>query len=172
MIPHIAFPAITIAALEAELARELEARRGFYPGRVGKGNMLQAEADRELALAAAWLEDVARIRACWFDRPGTAPAAPQHGFAWQDRRAGLLRELGLRRRLYPQWVAGGRLLADQAAQRIACLACLLALYEDGWDWRGSDGRTPHHSPLAEREYAALRAEVDAREGRSQQEMAL
>jgi hypothetical protein len=188
MTPHLAFPAITFAHLEAELRRELEARAGFYPGRVSKGNMLQAEADRELAAAAAWLEDVARIRDLW-----TAPAASplrlssppgsssrqaiaEQGaggaLSWRDRRSSLLREMGLRRRVYPEWVASGRLLEHQAAHRLACLECLLALYEDGWDWRGSDGLTPMFSALAAEEFTALRAEIDARDGRSQKELEL
>lgn len=180
MTPHLAFPAITLAHLEGELARELEARRGFYPGRVEKGNMLQAEAEHELAAAAAWLEDVARIARAWFTpkaerTPAHAElveAPPQHGLTWRDRRAALLRELGLRRKVYPNWIAGGRLLEHQAAHRLACLACLLAIYEDGWDWRASDGRTPMHSDLAAEEFTTLRAEVDAREGRSQKELEL
>jgi hypothetical protein len=181
MTLHHAFPAITLAHLEAELERELEARRGFYPGRVAKGNMLQAEADAELTVAAAWREDVARIRWTWFDR-WTTPRPPEppraqvaeggSALSWRDRRSSLLREIGLRRRIYPQWVAGGRMLEHTAAHQLACLECLLALYEDGWDWRGSDGLTPLHSAIADREYQALRAEIDAREGRSQKELEL
>jgi hypothetical protein len=170
MIAHLAFPAITLGAIAAELGRELEQRRGFYPGRVTKGNMLQEEADRELALAAAWREDCARIAAAW--GAGAAPLPAAHPFTWRDRREGLQRELELRERFYPGWIAGGRLLAGQAAHRTACLQALLAIYEDGWDWRGSDGLTPRSSAIAAEEYRQLRADVDAREGRAQNQLAL
>lgn len=172
MTPHMAFPQVSLEALAAELAREAEARAAFYPGRVAKGNMLQAEADRELAIAGAWQEDLRRIRSCWFERPGEPPAPAMHGLAWRDRRAALLRELDLRRRIYPEWIAGGRMLEAQAAHRIACLACLLAIYEDGWDWRASDGATPATSATAAQEFHALRADVDAREGKAQHALAL
>lgn len=173
ILPHLGFPAITYAHLAAECARELAARRRFYPGRVDKGNMTEPEATRELALAAAWAEDVARIRACRAEPPWPSPAAPpEHGLAWNLRRAGLLRELELRARIYPREVAGGKLLEAEAARRTACLECLLMLYEDGWDWTASDGRLPSQSPLAEREYAALRLEIDHRAGVTQQALAL
>jgi hypothetical protein len=168
---HLAFPAITLDQVAAELQREAQQRRDFYPGRVAKGNMLQAEADRQLALAAAWREDLERIRACW-STPGASPAAPAHGFSWRDRRAALLREIGLREKHYPEWIAGGRLLERDAVHQLACLSALLAVYEDGWDWRGSDGSTPFHSAVADQEFTALRADVDARHGRSQHELAL
>lgn len=178
MIAHLAFPAITLAAIAAEAEIELDQRRGFYPGRVSKGNMLQEAADRELALCAAWAEDVARISAAW--SAGAAPRAPQHSFTWHDRREALLRELDLRARFYPDWVAGGRLLADQAAHRTQCLQALLAIYEDGWDWACSgcaaqpkaDPCSRVFCPIADQEYRALRADIDAREGRSQKELEL
>ncbi len=172
MTPHLAFPAVTFEALEAELGRELEQRRRFYPGRVEKGRMLQEDAEWELAIALAWREDVARIRACWLERPGSPPTRPAHGLSWNDRRRGLLRELDMRGRFYPGWIDSGRLLERDAAHQLACLECLLAIYEDGWDWTGSGGKTPHHSPIAEQDFRALRAEVDARTGRTQKELAL
>lgn len=139
MIPHLRFPAVSAAALEEELAREIEARRAAYPRLVGEGKLLQADADRELALARAWLEDARRWIAA-FGLPETPLAA--HGRSWVDRRQGLDRELGLRRRLYPRWIEQGRLTAEQAAHRIACVETLLALYDDGFDFVGP-GEDPH-----------------------------
>lgn len=185
MTPHLRFPAISFAALERECARELEQRRATFRRQVERGRMLQAEADREIALASAWLEDVRRIRWCWQEqwssssaaigpqgRPGSAPVTPEHGFSWKDRHAALLRELELRARFYPQWIAGGRLLESDAAAQVACLECLLAIYEDGWDWRGSDGLTPLHSPTADAEFNALQAARAARQGTAQKELTL
>lgn len=162
MTPHLAFPSVDFRSLAGEVEREAGQRERFYPERVAKGRMLQADADRELALAHAWLEDVARLRRCWQDQPGSAPAPPAHRVPWLARRDGLLRELKLRERVYPNWIAGGRMSEGEARQRTACLACLLAIYEDGWDWRGSDGLTPHHSATAEREFYAVVTEARAR----------
>lgn len=169
---HRLHPAIPLAAIGRELERERRQRRQFYPNRVKSGNMLPAEAERQLALVDAWLEDCTRIQACWFDTRGSLPWAPRHGFTWQERRAGLLRELELRDRVYPRWIADGRVLEKDAAHRIACLQCLLEVYEDGWDWRGSDGRLPSQSPAAEAEYRQLRADVAQRKGISQKELDL
>lgn len=175
MIPHIAFPAITWAALEAELARELQQRRALYPKRVETGRMLQAEASGETAIAMAWAEDLARMRARWLSPAprGAFPFPhPSHPITWAARRRSLLRELGMRQRFYPEWIAAGRLLADQATHQLACLQCLLTIYEDGWDWRASDGLLPSQSQIAAAEYAALQTEAVARNGTAQKELAL
>lgn len=171
MIPHLAFPNVTMQAVEAELARELEQRRKVYPGRVAKGNMTPAEADAEIAIAVAWTQDAWRIKQAWFiDHAPPAPAT--HGLTWNVRRNALLRELELRDRLYPQWIASGRLLDRHAAGQIAALRCLLAIYEDGFDWFGDDGLTPGRSELAAEQFATMRAQADHRQGRTQQELAL
>jgi hypothetical protein len=50
---HLSFPAITAQAVLAEVARELEQRRNFYPRRIAEARMTQAEArQRSDALAA------------------------------------------------------------------------------------------------------------------------
>jgi len=152
---NFAHPHITYAQLEAELRRELSRRHGFYPRQVGKGAMLQADADRELALCAAWLEDLLRARAIRVDRAAenwrryragdmTAgdPPPAAHGLRWSDRRSAVLRELALRQRVYPRGIEKGEITREDAAHRIDCLEALLGLYEDGWDWVASNGYRP------------------------------
>ena len=58
---HHLFPAITAAHVAAELAREAARRKPFYARRVAEGAMRQEDADRELALVAAWQEDLRRM---------------------------------------------------------------------------------------------------------------
>lgn len=159
-----------LAATEAELRRELGQRRAVYPGRVAARRMLQAEADDQLALAAAWIEDAARVRTSFFSPPWSAPVEPAHGLSWRVRRSGLLRELALRGRFFPGWIAKGKLTSAQADHRIACLERLLELYEDGWDWCASNGRRGNNAlavrdPLeraAWHEFEAIRADRLAR----------
>lgn len=169
--PHIAFPDVTLAQLEAEIAREWDLRRRVYPDRVAKGNMTQDEADWQLRIAEAWSKDAWRIKQAWFidHRP---PIAPPHGLTWRDRRAGLLRELELRRRVYPRQIASGNLLEIHATRQLRPLECLLAIYEDGWDWFGSDGQRPGHSATAAAEYLELLASIADRQGLTQQALAL
>ena len=171
MIAHLRHPAITLAAIAAELGREAAARASLYRRKVEAARMTQAEADRGLALAAAWREDVDRIAAAWGN--GQAPAPPRHAIAWKERVDGLTRELELRRRFYPDWIAGGRMTQAEAAQQIACLEALLAIYHDGWDWRGSDGKLPGESAAAGAEWLAHAAAVQlARDPDRQKEMTL
>lgn len=179
MTAHIAFPHITLATLANELAREVGERRRVYPSRVSQGKMLQRECDYQINLFMALQQDVTRMRACWVDRQIPPPPAT-HGFTWSARRAALLRELDLRSRFYPEWVGNGRLLEREAAHRIACVQCLLEIYEDGWDWIASTGlrgnsvlavTDPAHAAACA-EYAAVLAENTARKGASQREFAL
>lgn len=171
MIAHLRSPAITLAAIAAELGREAAARHSLYRKRVDAARMTQAEADRGLAIAAAWREDVERIAAAWGN--AQEPAPPRHAISWRDRVQGLQRELELRRRFYPEWIDAGRMTAAEGAQQLACLEALLAIYHDGWDWRGPDGRLPGESPLAEQEWLAHAAAVNlARDPERQKEMTL
>jgi hypothetical protein len=175
--PHHAF-ALDWPTLGAELRRELSHRRQFYPGRVEQHRMTQAEADHGIAVAAAWLEDAERMHARWampaapphYERPPMKP--PAHNLSWRDRRSGLLRELAFREKLYPQWILEGRMTDRQAADRVACLRCLLEIYHNGWDWRGSDGQLPCRSPIATAEYRELLASIAASQQEAQKELAL
>ncbi|WP_374414254.1 hypothetical protein [Novosphingobium colocasiae] len=177
MTPHYAFPDVTFADLRAELAREIALRRAAYPRMIEKGRMTRADADRQLALFAALAEDVERIRAAeeafratFPGRPYQRPAPAAHRFTWAQRRAALTHELDRRARLYPDWIAAGRLTQDQADRQVRHLACIRALYEGGFDWietdpaRGSGG--------VHREWRAIETEIAARDGRAQQELSL
>jgi hypothetical protein len=87
--------------------------------------------------------------------------------------AELEREIALRRRFYPEWIEAGRLTPADADRRRQALEALLWIYQDGWDWRGSDGRTPAFSAAAEAEWRAHQARIDlARDPERQKEMAL
>lgn len=152
---HPLYPAITAQAVLAECTRELTQRRGFYPGRVAEGRMSQEEADHQLALAAAWQQDMQRIidyraraHAAWaaydwrgpFPRTEWQPAT--HGLNWHARREGLRRELALRARVYPARVAEMRMTQAEADHRRDCLGALAATMDDGFDWIASNGAVP------------------------------
>ena len=164
---HQLHPAITAQAVLAEVARELAQRRSFYPGRVAEARMSQAEADHQLAVAAAWHEDVQRIIASDYRPDVLAPAT--HRISWHARREGLTRELALRARVYPQRVAEMRMTQAEADHRRTCLMALAARYDDGFDWIASNGHRPHFAWIkagpeilaARREWQDHCAAVDA-----------
>jgi hypothetical protein len=171
---HPLFPGITQAQVAAEIERELAARRALFPRRIEALQMDRAEADHQLAVAAAWREDVARFTG----RP-LAPA--RHGLTWKVRRLALVRELDFRRRLYPRWIGELKLTEGDATHRIACLEALAARYDDGLDWSGPGGSRCTHIAFARTAddraaaaaWATHRAEVDARRNpASQEEMTL
>lgn len=173
--PHSRHPDISWRKLQEELRRELGLRQQLYPGRVQSARMSRAEAEREIALCRAWAEDVQRMidrSRMPHPRPPLLDCPPQHGFTWRNRQEALLREIAMRERLYPEWIRAARLSREQAHHRLACLHCLLDIYEDGWDWCGSDGMLPSRSKTAAEEFAAMRGFAEARNGLSQQELAL
>lgn len=134
---HPLHPGISAQHVLAETQRELAQRRSFYPGRVAEGRMSQAEADHQLALAAAWHQDAQRIAASDYTPDPLPPAT--HGVSWQARREGLARELALRARVYPARVAELRMTQAEADHRRACLMALAARLDDGFDWIASGG---------------------------------
>lgn len=149
VLEHLA--PVTFAQLVAELDRELAMRRQVYPDRIETARMSMAEAERELALCAAWIEDLGRVQdlrqrmaAAWHAHnmplwAACRAAGPAHDFSWRDRRQALGRELQLRRRVYADDVATARLTQADANHRILCLEILARLYDYGWDW-------PHENP--------------------------
>ncbi len=171
---HPLYPAITAAHVFAECARELAQRRNFYPGRVADMRMSQAEADHQLALAAAWHEDAQRIAASDYTPAPLAPAS--HGMTWAARREGLARELTLRARVYPSRVAELRMTQAEADHRRDCLAAFAARLDDGFDWIASNGARPRFALLevaddilaARREWQDHSAAVDAARAPMQQ----
>jgi hypothetical protein len=139
--PHL-YPTVTYADIAAELVREAAARARAYPDRVKKGAMTQQDADYQLALAAALRADCTRFAQA---QPAGAPMVNPltlpigHSLTWAERRAGLQRELALRARFYPQWIAKGSLTQANATRQTDRLAALLACFEDGFDWQPTQG---------------------------------
>lgn len=141
---------VTAEQLASELAREATQRARFYPQRVDQARMTADDMERELAMVAAWQEDLQRVRdrraavaqAYGANRePAPVPAA-RHGLSWKQRRAGLAREIGLRARIFPRRVDEARMTRAEADHRLACLEALAAIYDDGWDWRAANGEGP------------------------------
>ncbi len=154
---HSLFPLITPQHVLVECARELAQRRNFYPGRVAEGRMTQAEADHQLACAAAWHQDAQRIAASDYTPTPLAPAT--HGLSWAIRREALRRELALRARVYPVRVTEMRMTQAEADHRRACLDALAARMDDGFDWLASNGHRPRFGVVeASEEILAARKE--------------
>ncbi|WP_146037201.1 hypothetical protein [Novosphingobium guangzhouense] len=185
MTPHHAFPDVSWPDLRSEISRELEHRKATLPKMVGEG-LSQAEADRQITMFAAILEDVVRFRQSRAPiaegKPAINPLKVErsHRFSWHERRRAIALELDYRRRTYPRMVENARLTADAARRRIHCLECMRALYELGYDWRPESGAWPHWSTTtpaqqehaAREEWMAIESEIAARSGVAQQEMAL
>lgn len=132
---HFHHPAVTFAALRAELTREAEARRRTYPGQIDKGRMTAQDAAWQHGVLAAIAQDLEAVIAL------QVPALPSCPYSWADKRSALTRELDQRRRFYPGWIAKGRMDQDQASRQIAALAAMLALYNDGLRWLPAPGST-------------------------------
>ncbi len=168
------FRGVTHAMIRAELAREGQQRARTFPDLVSKGNMTPAEADHEqhiIAAIAADLEQVIARQPAWSE---------SHGFTWHQRVRALRRELDLRARLYPGWIAKGRMTEAEAARQIAALAAMLAIYEGGRDWRARDGTEPAFwkddptpaERAARAEWIEVLADIEARRAGQQKEMSL
>lgn len=191
MTPHHAFPGVTWTDLHAEIVRELARRQNTFPHMIAKGQLTRPDAERQLDIFTALLEDVRRFRVSQAPidqgKPATplreverAPNSSLHAYTWHERRAAITRELDYRARVYPTWISKGHLTQADATRQIHCLRCLRALYELGFDWKPASGAMPHWSALeptpeeqaARDEWEAIEAEIAAREGVAQQEMAL
>lgn len=191
MTPHHAFPDVSWTDLHAELVRELARRQNTFPHMIAKGQLTRPDADRQLDIFAALIEDVRRFRAAQAPVEQGRPATPLrqlerasgsslHAYTWHERRAAITRELDYRQRVYPTWITKGQLTQADATRQLRRLTCLRALYELGYDWKPASGAMPHWSALqptpeeqaAREEWEAIEAEIAAREGVAQQEMAL
>ncbi len=156
MTPHPArFPAITFAAIAAELARELALRGPFYQRQVERCRMTRHQANTGLDVVAAWQEDCARMQAAFAPlaqgRPAALPPPPRHTLTWRSRHAALLAELAQRAEIYPREIERRRLTPADAAHRTACLQALLAFYDDGLDWPADPAtRAALHTEIAAR----------------------
>lgn len=100
------------SAMKIELRVELADRQRLYPARVVKGRMTRVEADKELRVWRGILQAF-DVRA---DRPAAGPEA-----TWTEQAHGLRREIGLRRRYYPQWVLAGRVEGAEADRKLLLL---------------------------------------------------
>lgn len=127
-------PGITYADVQAELARELSHREATYPGMVAKGSMTRGDAHRQVELFRAIAADAVRFEGAARIRYSRPTPAPGHGFTWHERREALQRELAMRDRIYPAWVAKGSLTRATAALQCQRLQAMLDLYEDGLDY--------------------------------------
>lgn len=147
-------PAVRFADVLDELRRERDARRRTYPGMVQLGRMQQAEADHQLAIVDALIDDVTRY-ARWAGTGQPLPAAT-HKFNWHQRRAAIARELDYRARIYPRWIETGRIDAADAARNTERLTALAEIFDDGFDWHARNGLRIFHGydPQTEAEHEA------------------
>lgn len=191
MTPHHAFSDVSWADLRTELLREISHRQNTFPRLVAKGQLTQQDADRQLDMFGAMVEDVRRFRLSRepFDqgKPCINPLAIEraaksslHAYTWYERRAAITREVDYRGQIYPRWIAKGQMTQATADLQVRRLTCLRAVYELGLDWQPSNGVRPHFSaisPTAEEEasreeWMTIEADIAAREGVAQEEMAL
>lgn len=128
------FPAVRWSDCRAEVDRELAYRNRAYPDRVASGRMTTADADYQRAILAAIGADVDRMAHSGPDAP---PAV--HRYSWNERRQALSREIDMRERFYPEWVASGRLTQPVADRQLLCIRAVLWRYDCGFDWRPSNG---------------------------------
>jgi hypothetical protein len=176
MLVHSAFPDVSLADVTAELHRERAARASLYPKRVQDGRMTEAEAKFGRDVIDAMIADCARL--VW----PRQNCAETHVFSWAQRCAALKSELAFRARLYPEFIAAGRFDQAEGERRIARLTALLWVYEDGFDWRASNGARPAMAKWQDRtreEDAAMRewwqheqAVMEARYPAAQEELLL
>lgn len=59
---------------------------------------------------------------------------PSRYFSWDDKIKCVARELAMRKRVYPKWIADGRLTDEKAEWEIGCLEAIMA------DIKGLAGR--------------------------------
>ncbi|MEV4934387.1 hypothetical protein [Sphingobium sp. LSP13-1-1.1] len=134
--PESADPqSIPTRLLREELERELHQRRASYPGRVDKGRMHAHDAEQGINLMRGLVEHYRRVEAmdAWYegrDTPQGEALWQAHlkqdaiagqalqPFRWSEVVCALQREIILRRRYYPQWIAGGTLEPIRARHQI------------------------------------------------------
>jgi hypothetical protein len=131
MTPSGRFPGITWPIARDEIEREIAYRRRTYPERIAQGRMTKTEADWQIELFTAIEADVGRMAAPY--------APPAHEHSWNDRRAALWREIELRERFYPNWIADGRLTQERADHQLGALRAVQWRFDGGFDWRPSNG---------------------------------
>ena len=124
------FPGVTYAGMTAEAERELASRRRLYPDRVATGRMKREEAQFQTDIMAAIAADTVRMGIFG----STDPMPCLHRFSWTDRRRAIERELDMRDRFYPVWVASLRMTQANADRQMAAMKAILWRYDSGFDW--------------------------------------
>ncbi len=137
---------VTAAQISDELTRELEARRNGYPRRIQKGQLHRLDAERQIDLLHAIRDDFSWLAAFAVWHAGQEPVMPAAlaekrnaaeaamlKYRWSDIVAELRREILLRRRYYPKWIAGGTLDRTTARRQLERIEAAHFTY-----WR--DGR--------------------------------
>ncbi len=148
------YPRVTRTAIAEELAATAAWRAANWPDWVAKGKLHASESAAQTRLWQAVQQDAQRLL-----QPAHLRPAASHGASWADRRAALQRELAWRRTVWPDWVAKGRITAEQARFRTHCLQALLDDYDGGFDWQASNGAPCNWASLAPSpENIAARAE--------------
>lgn len=127
------------ALLTAELRRTLAAIVAAAPGRIAKGQLSRADADRQIVLWGALVADLEAQDAWLAERArGIAPRQTLlaaldeisgcYHVGWQDKVAGLRHEIEARRRGYEAAIAKGQLTAETGRQQLERLEAVHDLY--------------------------------------------
>jgi hypothetical protein len=116
----------TVAIQYQAAVDEYAQRNRHYPRRIEAGKMSQIEADKQQGVMRAIVNDL---------RPPKDAHNPQSdAFTWADKVHALRREIALRRRYYPTWVADGRMTAAAARE---ALETFEGIHENYWRWNCS-----------------------------------
>lgn len=145
-------------AMRAELERELEDRRRYFPGMIRKARMTEQEADRRLALWRDLIDDLARAFNPDVMQRRELPLSDRR-FSWREKIAEIRRELALRGAVYPDRVAKARMTRAEADKRCALLRLVHDLYWRKclcWEPEGELARK-HHAEYVRRFEAGDRA---------------
>lgn len=136
--PESADPAdVPHSARREEIARELHRRRPYYTKQIDRHRMTQADADREIDCMKAILADL----------DGDMQAG--NAFPWEAKIHCLRREIGMRRKFYPEWIAKGTVDKAQAKIQLERMEAVHFAYwrhMDHWRPEGATRMPPLFTP--------------------------
>lgn len=138
-------------AMRAELERELEDRRRYFPGMIRKASMTEQDADRRLALWRDLIADLARAFNPDVMQRRELPLSDRR-FSWREKIAEIRRELALRDAVYPDRIAKARMTEAEAKRRCDTLQLVHDLYWRKclcWEPEGELARK-HHAECVRR----------------------
>jgi hypothetical protein len=115
--PHVEDGLETLGDMATEAEEEYATRVRLYPGRVQKGRMSRADADRELRVMGALADALTGTR-----KRGDAP--PRGTATWAEIIQCLRTEILKRRETYPAFVAAGHVDQATADRRLRMLESL------------------------------------------------